>query len=176
MYQRNASRPSFTDGRAVALAVTVLTMLLGHVSAQAQAPRRDAPGQRKAALQVGTYDPQAVFMKHPAQEQLAKAGQAARTQMQKAQQEGDQEKVEQVQRQYAETRTRFIDKFEDDVADALPDVARAAGVKVIAVQVAYTAEDVRTKDITPHLVKVFSKQDEGKRERPTLPRVPDRQR
>lgn len=157
----NPHNPLFARALAVGLIATAL-VLASHLDAQ--------------AAEVGTYDPGAVFQKHPAQAEMTKAWESVQPKMQEAQQAGDQEALQQVQQQYAQTRERLIEKFHKDVADVLPEVAKATGVKVVAVQVVYTAEDVQTKDITPDLIQAFSKKGQGTRERPPLPEMPRRER
>lgn len=134
---------------------TAVAMFTGLLSAQAQ----DAPEKPQSTLQVGTYDVEATFQQHPAQKELEKASQTAQAQMQAAQQEGDQQKLQQIQQQFQQTRSQVVEKFYRDVNKAMPTVAKAADVKVVAAEVSYTAKDVETKDITPQLIKVFSKKE-----------------
>ncbi len=130
---------------------TTVAMFAGSLSAQAQ----DAPEKPQSTFQVGTYDPEAAFQQHPAQVELGEASQTAQAQMQAAQQEGDQQKLQQIQQQFEQTRGQVIEKFYRDVNQTMPTAAKAADVKVVAVEVSYTANDVETRDITPQLIAAF---------------------
>jgi Skp family chaperone for outer membrane proteins len=129
-----------------------MAMFTGLLSAQAQ----DAPEKPQSTLQVGTYDVEATFQQHPAQKELEKASQSSQAQMQAAQQEGDQQKLHQIQQQFEQTRSQVVEKFYRDVNKAMPTAAKAADVKVVAAEVSYTAKDVETKDITPQLIAAFA--------------------
>lgn len=147
--------------------LTAAVMLIGIISVRAQDQRSD---KSEAAFQVGVYDLEEAFQAHPAQAELTKALGMTQTRMQAAEQAGDQQKVQQIQQQYEQTRGQIIGKFEEDVADAMPAAAEAAGVKVAVSQVTYTAAGVETRDITSQLIKSFNKElndvpvevDEGK--------------
>lgn len=171
MTQRNMNRTMYGIAAGISI-TTMLVMLAGYTSAQIQLPPGAADDaadkskaaekteKEKAALQVGTYDPQEVFRAHPAQDKLIDSIRSAQKEMQEAQEAGDQEKMQQIQQRAERNREQVIDRFQQDVADALPKVARSAKVKVVALEVVYAAEDVRTKNITPQLIDVF--RDENK--------------
>ncbi|MBD3297828.1 MAG: hypothetical protein GF341_04165 [candidate division Zixibacteria bacterium] len=111
------------------------------------------------SLTVGTYDAETVFQSHPAQSELSSAMQSAQMKMQQAQQTGNQQQMQQIQMEHQQTRGRLIGEFEDDIAAAIPDIAKSAGVNVAAMQVMYTADDVETKDITSDLVAAIGEGD-----------------
>ncbi len=111
------------------------------------------------ALTVGTYDAETVFQSHPAQSELSSAMQSAQMQMQQAQQTGNQQQMQQIQMEHQQTRGRLIGEFEDDIAEAMPDIAKSTGVNVAAMEVMYTADDVETKDITSDLVAAIGQGD-----------------
>lgn len=110
-------------------------------------------------LTVGTYDAEKVFQSHPAQTELSSAMQSAQMKMQQAQQTGNQQQMQQIQMEHQQTRGRLLGEFEDDIAAAMPDIAKSTGVNVAAMQVIYTADDVETKDITSQLVAAFDQGD-----------------
>ncbi|GAB4324771.1 MAG: hypothetical protein Kow0074_18040 [Candidatus Zixiibacteriota bacterium] len=103
-------------------------------------------------LDVGVYDPEAVFQSHPALAELNQATGVAQMQMQQAQQAGDQMKMQQIQMEHQQTRNRVIGEFEQDIVDALPAIAKDAGIKVAVMQMVYAAEDVDTTSITAALI------------------------
>lgn len=177
MIRRNTNK--FFVGTAMAVGiVTAAIIMAGQLTAQAQKPIQDEPAARpetpQAALEIGTYDFEAAFQAHPAQKELEEVRRTAQAQMMQAQQEQDQQKMQQAQQQYEQARQQVIQQFQQDVSKALPEVAKAAGVKVIVTRVVYKADDVQTTDITPQLVRAFGKNDEGHSEPPAVPQFPQR--
>lgn len=141
---------------------TIAAMFVGLSGAQAQVSMQaqETPDKSETVLQVGTYDAQKVFKQHPAQAELAKALSTAQEQFQTAQQEGDQQKMQQIQQEYQKTQGQVTEKFQQDVAGAMPVVARAVDVDVVALEVIYKTEEVRARDITSELGKAFGKTSE----------------
>ena len=151
---RHKARKFFLESP-MALVATAAVLLAGPFSACAQ---DQAPATSNAVLHVGTYDLKQAFQAHPAQAELMNVLGTAQTQMQQAQQEGDQQKMQQIQQEFERTQAQVIEKFERDVADALPAAAEAADVKVAALEVMYTAPEVQTQDITPQLIEAFNQE------------------
>ncbi len=114
-------------------------------------PHTDAQAQQQAAkgaMQVGVYDQQALFQEYPGSQELMQFYQGIQDQMQQAQQDGDQQKLRELQQVTEEKRQEVIQNFEKAVDNALPTVADEAGIKVVALQVVYTADDVKTTNLT----------------------------
>lgn len=181
MIQNNTRR--FFLGTAVATGIAVATLtLISQMTAQAQEPGQDVPARQpkrsEAALKIGTYDPETAFQSHPAQKKLMGARKTALEQMQQAKQQKNAEKVRQVQQQYEQARDQAVQQFDRDVTQALPKVARDAGIKVVAREVVYKADNVKTVDITPHLSRVFTQKinrpDTDGSKRPSFPQVPQK--
>ncbi|MGM0489462.1 MAG: hypothetical protein ACQESR_22215 [Planctomycetota bacterium] len=173
MIQRSANK--FLLGTAVSVcAVTAIVVLSAHLSAQEQVTLEpseagsDKP-EAEPAVEIGTYKPEQVFQSHPAQEELSRASETARTQLQQAQEADDQETMERIQQEYQETQNEIVETFRKDVDEALPQAAEAAGVPVVATEIVYTAEDVGTKDITPDLINVIAENAGGEGEPPAVP-------
>lgn len=161
----------FVAGAAI-LAVALTITWAGGVNAQ-ELPRPEAG--RQAVVQVGTYEPQRAFEQYPGGQRLIEAYQAAQADMVKAQEAGDERALEQIQQQLQQTQQEVIGQFERDVEALLPDVARAAQVQVIALDVVYTAKGVNTKDVTPQvarglIAKAEGEAEERRRELPAFPR------
>lgn len=110
----------------------------------------------ESALRVGTYQPQIVFEQHPGHAELMKAIQSAQEQMQG----GDREQAMQRQQELAQIQDRIIGQFQQDVEKALPEVAEEVNVKVVAVEVAYSDDDVETVDVTSELGRAVSDDEE----------------
>jgi len=161
MIRGNARKFGIGISAAAGLAMAAIA-LAGQLTAQAQVPPGDAPpaepAERASAVKVGTYDPDKAFEAHPAQAELMDALRTAQSQMQ----QGERGEEAQVQEQYQQARQQAIQRFQEDVSKAIPQIAQAAGVKVVAVQVVYKAADVKTVDITPHLVRTFAEDKEAK--------------
>jgi hypothetical protein len=140
-------------------------MFTGQLNAQDQVPSlQNSPEQNskeEVQFKVGTYDPQTAFSKHPAQKTLMDSYTSIQASIQKAQQEGDQQKVMQLEQQFEQQRNQIIEQFQQDVEKALPDAADKAGVKVIALEIAYTADDVAPEDVTSDIVETFTEEDGG---------------
>lgn len=178
MIRRHANKAFITMIVAVAVLVSV-TIFTGPSRAQLQVFQEEAPPAdtrtSQVAVEVGTYTPAMAFEKHPAQQEVMEAFQIAQAQMQEAQQQGDQETIQQVQQQYEQKRAQIVEEFQRDVAKVLPEAAEAAGVKVVALQVVYTADDARVKDVTPHLINALNTEMEEKSPLPsTAPQFPQR--
>lgn len=179
MIQRNANKFFLGTATAIGL-VTAVVMVIGHVTAEAQVRGREGaerpPQQRDAPLQVGTYDAEAAFQAHPAQQQMEQALNTAQTQMQRAQQQGDQQQMQQIQQQFEQSREQAIQQFQQDVSRVLPTVAADVGVQVVAMEIAYKADHVKTVDITPGLTQALAKlsgeQGKVKQAVPQLPTAP----
>jgi Skp family chaperone for outer membrane proteins len=148
----------------VAGAVVAVSITADHLTVQAQAP---APG-----VEIGTYNPQAAFEKHPAQTRLMEIMETLQADLQKAQEQGDSAKAEQIQQQYEQERAQTIEQFHEDVNRVMPVAAESAGVSVVALEILYTAENVTTRDITPQLIGAFDELGEGGQEVPSSPQVP----
>ena len=58
-----------------------------------------------------------------------------------------------VQHEFAQARATAFAKFETDLTSSVPDVAKAAGVKIVAYQLSYLSENADTTDITAQLVE-----------------------
>jgi hypothetical protein len=133
------------------LAVAVAGGLLVSAGVNAQT---DAPSTQPAdKLVVGTYDPMQAFQAYPGRTELEQKARTAQSDARQAQQEGDQQKMMQISRQFQADRQRIIEQFQSDVDGAMPAVAKQQGVQVVVVQVVYTAPNVETRDVTQAVVK-----------------------
>ena len=143
-------------------AIIVVAVFTKHLDAGPKDPSEKAAAESarsEADAMIGTYDTQIAFQKYPLQETLMEKVTSLRVSIQEAEDEGNYEKVQQLRQKYEEERIRILEKFQKDIRDALPEVAEDTGVKVIAVEFAYIDEDVKTVDITPHLVEAFANED-----------------
>ncbi len=164
----------------VMLAVPMIARAQISIGEQQQRPvpadqqRQTVPPQPKADIQIGTYDPQIAFEQHPARKELLASLESVQADMQSAQQEGSQQKVQQLQQQFERKRSQLIAKFQRDVTRALPDAARDAGVDVVALEVAYMSHNIETKDITNELIQAFQNNGDadGSDASPALPSIP----
>lgn len=147
-------------GAFVAVAAVIAALLTitwtGGVSAQDLLPKESAESEDAVVLPVGSYEPQKAFEQYPGRNELLEEFQSAQEDMTKAQEQGDQQKLQQIQMKLQQKQQQVIDQFQRDVEAALPDVAKAAEVQVIAVEIAYTAEGVKTKDVTSQVVSALS--------------------
>jgi hypothetical protein len=121
-------------------------------AAQAGQPAEAEAASENAAITIGTYKPQAAFEQSPDRAELMKVVQSLRQEMTTAQQAQDRQKMMAVQQKFQQAQQRITGAFEKKVRAALPDIAKTAGVKIIAVDVAYSADDVAVKDVTKQLI------------------------
>jgi len=148
MDRSDKSNGMFRGLIAVAAIAVVALAVTSFAGLQAQDNGKDAK-----VAQVGTYDMQMAFQQYPGREELMKTYQSVRSEMSKAQKEGDQKKAKEIQQKLQKKQQEIIEKFRSDVEKAVPKVAKSTGVKVVAMQVVYTAEGINTKDITPQIVE-----------------------
>lgn len=106
-------------------------------------------------LKVGTYSPQDAFEQYPARTDMVEQIQAAQQKMQQAQQDGDQQTLMQVQQEIEQLQQDTIQSFYKEVEEALPEIAAEQGVKVVAMEVVYTSDDVQSSDLTDQVVDSF---------------------
>lgn len=121
-----------------------------------QAPRAQGQaqqGQQGQGLKVGTYEPQEVFRTY----HRTAAFQQEMQQMQQ-QAASDPQAALQMQQQAQQRQQQLIQQFQQDVDRAMPEVAREAGVQVIAAQVVYQDPSVQVEDLT---AAVSAKINEG---------------
>lgn len=161
MSQHETNKFVLITGMIVGIAVTIV-IFTGHLTARPQLSQVPATesNESKDVFKVGTYRPQAAFEKHPLHKKLMEKYTSLQTEIQGAQQEGDQQKVKQLQQKFEQHRTQIVEQFQSDVKEAFPEVAEETGIKVIALQIAYTANDVAMQDVTEHIVEIFTEKDE----------------
>jgi TolA-binding protein len=137
--------------------------------AEAQdAPAPAAAAENDAELRVGTLEPGMAFQHWAGRDEAIAQMQQIQTQAQAAQQAGDEMQVMQLQNQMQQKQQELLTNFERDLREVLPEVAREAGVKVIAVNIAYTADDVETQDLTAEVVEALGG-DAAMLDQPMLP-------
>jgi len=130
-------------------AVALATVVLGGWVVRSSHAQMD---QADAAMAVGVYQPQAVFNEHPVREEMIGELERVQLQMQQAQQAGDTQRIMELQSQMEQKQQEVVERFQQDLNRVMPRVAEEAGVKVVAVQVAYVADDVQTKDVTQQVI------------------------
>jgi len=137
-----------TKKQALIVAGAGITALLGVALTQgATRAEVDAP-----SLTLGTYDPGQVAQQTGMQQKLEAQFQGLQQRMMEAQQEGDQEAMQRIQGEAQTIQQGVIAEFEASVDAALPTVAEGAGIQVVAVEIAYAAPGIETKDITNDLI------------------------
>lgn len=138
-------------------ALTIAGLTLGAVVIIG--PQTDAQAQsqpEETAMQVGIYDEQALFQEYPGSDELMRHYQSIQQQMREAREAGDQQKLQQIQQGIEQKRKEVVNNFEDAVDEAMPEVASDANVKVVALRVIYTDDDVRTTNLTEPLAAAIA--------------------
>ncbi|AQQ71824.1 hypothetical protein SMSP2_02203 [Limihaloglobus sulfuriphilus] len=162
MIHRNTNKFVMLAALAAGVLITAV-MFTGQLNAQDQAPSWQNSSEQNSTSKessiIGTYDPQAAFEQHPLQEKLMEFYASIQEETQKAQQQENQQKLRQLQQQFEQQRNQVIEQFHQDVEKALPEAAEAAGVKIIALEIAYTANDITPQDVTEQIVETFTEKD-----------------
>jgi Skp family chaperone for outer membrane proteins len=142
----------------VAATAVIMVAVSGDVKAQnpPPAPPAQTGEQTGEDLVVGTYDAQRVFEQHPAQDKLVELSTSLQAKMQQAQESGDDMQVNQIQEEYSQQRDQIIEDFYSNVEKTIPVAAKKAGIKVVAMEIVYTADDVRTEDITSDVIETIN--------------------
>lgn len=139
----------------VATAVVVIassTPLRAQMAPAGQGEEEASEQEQEGDPIVGTYNPQKVFQQYPGREKLMKLHQEAQSEMQGEQ---DQEKAQKLQQELQQEQQKIIGEFQDEVKDKLPGVADEAGVKVIAMEVQYTDDDIASQDLTDAVIEAI---------------------
>lgn len=145
-------QPHSTRHSAIALGlIGALALGVGFFNSSTHAVQNDAGDQ----MVIGTYDPQSAFEQYPARDDMMQQIQQGQQKMQEAQQQGDQQALIQLQQELEKLQQDTIASFYDDVKEALPQIAENQGIKVIAMEVVYTSDDVKSSDVTEQIVKSF---------------------
>lgn len=143
--------------RALALCTIAVAALAGALLAQdniqAQEEETAAQAQEQTDIVVGTYEPQQVAERYGINQKLMEGLTGLQERMQTAQQQGDQQAMQEIQAEAQQVQEDVVSEFEKEVEDAMAAVAEETGADIIAVQVAYLAEGIETKDVTNELIE-----------------------
>lgn len=131
--------------------IGAIALGVGLFNSTTHAVQNDAGDQ----LMIGTYDAQSAFEQYPARTEMVQQIQQSQQKMQQAQQQGDQQTLMKLQQELEQLQQETIAAFYNDVEEALPQIAEKQGIKVIAMQVIYTSDDVKSSDVTQQIVKSF---------------------
>lgn len=135
-----------TGGALAAVAIAALGLSVATTQGWAQ-------DEAEAEISVGTYDPEQVFNAYPDRQEMMDQITELQGQMQQAQQQQDQERMMQLQQQAQQYQTEAIEKFQGDVEAALPGVAEAHGLDLVAIEVSWSRDGVGTEDVTTELIE-----------------------
>lgn len=150
MSKLNANRIS---GVGIGLSALVIAGAAAYQS-PAQRQMENAPAN-DGAPHVGVVAVDRVFEAYPGMQEFNQQAQSLQQKFTEAQQTGDQQRQMEIQQQYAELRTQFDAEFRRDLEEVARKVARDKGVRVIAAEVIYRADDVQDVDLTPDLVEAM---------------------
>jgi cell fate (sporulation/competence/biofilm development) regulator YlbF (YheA/YmcA/DUF963 family) len=114
----------------------------------------DHHGDDTNKIRIGTFQPQTAFESYHGAAAMNERMMELQQQMQEAQQQGDQQALMDAQMRMQQLQNEVIEQFYADLEEAMPDVAKEANVKIVAVDVVYTDDSIgEAKDITEHIVK-----------------------
>jgi len=127
----------FTRGRligGVAL-VAALGLALGLTFADDEVAADDAA----PSIAVGTFQPQVVFEQYYRTQELFEYVSELQAEAQAAQQAGDQQKLMELQMRFQEREQQLMEVFTAEMDVAVPEVAKAANIDLVAMEIQYAA-------------------------------------
>jgi len=105
------------------------------------------------SITVGTYSPDQVAQQVGLEARMMQEFQGLEQRAAEAQQNGDQAAMQQIQADAQQIQERVVNEFQTALDAAMPTVAEATGVQIIAMEVGYTADGINTRDITAEMVE-----------------------
>jgi len=122
-------------------------------------------------VRIGTYEPQLAFQQYHGMREFNQRNEELQREAQEAQQEGDQQRLMQIQQELQQLQGQVIEQFYNDVEQVIPKVAENAGVKIVAIEIAYADEKFGDpKDITEKLIRKVNENAGGEPEpEPDMP-------
>ena len=144
--------------------LTAALMLCLNLSASAQTNR----------LRIGIYDSRAVAVAYAGSTEFAAKLKAVRAEYDAAKKAGDTNKLKQIETHMKASQARAheqgfstgsVAEIMATVKDAVPGVAKAAGVELIASkwEVNYQSASIETVDVTSQLIALFHTSDRGRK-------------
>lgn len=108
----------------------------------------------KAELHVGIYDPQRAFQSYHGFHEFNSKMQELQREQAEAQQQGDQQRVMEIQNEMQQRQNETVQQFYSDVEGAIPDVAVKQDIRIVAMEVVWVAPDMDAPiDITADLIE-----------------------
>jgi len=114
-----------------------------------------------AAAQVGVVALDRVFESYPGTQKFNQQAQTLQQQFAQAQQQGDQQRVMEIQNEFTQLRVKLDESFQRDLKDTAKSLAKEMDLKLIAANVVYQADDVEQVDLTPDMIAAISDDAEG---------------
>lgn len=169
-----------TTGRAAVGILLLVALTLGAAAAMTSAQDRDAPATGTAdqqpiqvtpdgeasstdaardeadGLRVGTYNPQMAFTRYHGMEAYNEFLASLEEEAMQAQQSGDQQKLIELQQRVQRRQNEIVEAFEAELDEALPRVAKDAGVRLIVVDVAFKDDTIRETDLTQQIIELVN--------------------
>lgn len=125
------------------------------------APADEQDATTANQIRVGTYDPETVFEQSPALGEIMALRDRLMAEAQRAQAEGDQARLMQLQQEMQEGQMRIITQFQADIEQAVPEIAREKGLKIVAVDITYIAPEYgEPEDITQEVAEKINEDAE----------------
>ena len=152
--------------RAIVFGGVAIAAGIGVLAAQ---PLVSAQAEEDGGVVVGTYSPDLLTREAGLEERMNAEMSPLQERMMQAQQQGDQQAMQQIQAEAQRIQEDIIGEFERQVDSVLPEVADDTGVQLIAAEVAWTAPEVQTTDVTHDIAQLM---DDTVTEAPRTPEVP----
>lgn len=138
--------------------IVTRALILGGIAAAAVLAAVATQGTLQAqetessGIVVGTYAPGDVAQHTGLQQRMQEGIEDLQQRMQLAQQAGNQQEMREIQAEAQQLQQDIVADFESSVDAAMADVAKAADVDIIAIEVSYAAPGIETKDVTQEII------------------------
>ena len=136
------------------------TLLAGGLAlaGAAQLNQGDAAGEPDASAQaqsteIGVVEREVVFQNYAGAEKFRAQSQDLQQQFTKAQQQGDQQKLREIQARFTQLQTELQQKFERDLGDAAAKLADEKDLDFVVAEVVYQSDAVSEVDLTETLIE-----------------------
>jgi len=156
----------------VGLAIAASGLVLAGAAQMSAQERGQERGQERATAQSGTQSSNQanttrigvvenarVYQAYGPAQAFNQQAQAMQQEFARAQQSGDQQKIQEIQARFNQMQTELTEKFEKDLEAASRSVAKDEKFSMIVGEVLYAPENVKEVDVTQDLIAIINGDD-----------------
>ncbi|TVQ53663.1 MAG: hypothetical protein EA377_07575 [Phycisphaerales bacterium] len=115
----------------------------------------------ESKMTIGTYEPQQVFDNYHRTVEFFEYLEQIQAEAMEAQQAGDQDRLMELEMQFQQRQQELMERFEAAVERTMPSVASDQNVKLIALEIVYSADDIDEKDLTTEILDKLNQNADG---------------